>query len=202
MWDYHTSGMVGTRSIDKLRGAWDEQLRTCDHPDCGIVAEYRAPKSRDRLREYYWFCLEHVREYNRAWNFYSGMNQQQIETEVRHDTVWQRPSWPLGTRAGNGAHFAYQISGLKDHFGFFSDPSRAGADGNSNGQRFPADTPEGRALAAMDLEMSLTLTSLKTRYKELVKRLHPDANGGDTAAEERLKEINDAYETLRKAIST
>lgn len=192
--------MAGTRSIGKLRGAWNQQLRTCDHPDCDIVAEFRAPKSRDQLREYYWFCLEHVREYNRAWNFYVGMNEQQIESEVRHDTVWQRPSWPFGARAGNGAHFGFQFTGLKDHFEFFTESSKA--DGNTNGCRFPQNTPEGRALAAMDLDVSLTLTSLKTRYKELVKRLHPDANGGDKAAEERLKDINDAYQTLRKAISS
>lgn len=194
--------MVGTRSIDRLRGAWDEPLRTCDHPECDFTAEFRAPKSRDNLREYYWFCLEHVREYNKAWNFYAGMNQQQIEIEVRHDTVWQRPSWPFGTRTGVRAHFGYQFSGLRDQFGLFSDSPETDVHNTSNGHRYPENTPEGQALAAMDLDLSLTLTSLKTRYKELVKRLHPDANGGDTAAEERLKEINDAYETLRKAIST
>ncbi len=192
--------MARTRSIDRRRGAWNEQLRTCDHPDCDCIAEHRAPKSRDQLRDYYWFCLVHVREYNRAWNFYAGMNQHEIESEVRHDTVWQRPSWPLGARTGSAARFGYQMSGLKDQFGFFSDFPSSNGDEQPNGHRFPDHTPEGGALAAMDLDMPLTLTSLKTRYKELVKLLHPDANGGDTAAEERLKDINDAYETLKKAI--
>ena len=193
--------MSRTRSIDRRRGAWNEQLLSCDHPDCDCIAEHRAPKSRDRLREYYWFCLAHVREYNRAWNFYAGMNQHEIESEVRHDTVWQRPSWPLGARTGSAARFGCQMSGLKDQFGFFSDFPNSNSDEQSNDHRFPDHTPEG-ALTAMDLDMPLTLTSLKTRYKELVKLLHPDANGGDTAAEERLKDINDAYETLKKAISS
>ena len=58
-------------------------FRECDHPDCRALAEYRAPKSRDRLDEYYWFCLEHVREYNKSWNFCDGMNEEQIESEIR-----------------------------------------------------------------------------------------------------------------------
>jgi hypothetical protein len=194
--------MAGTRKIDRLRGVWNEQLRTCDHVDCDCIGEHRAPKSRDRLRDYYWFCLAHVREYNRAWNFYAGMNPHEIESEVRHDTVWQRPSWPLGARTENAMRFDYQMSGLNDQFGFISDSPQTDTGKNSNGHRFPEYTLEGGALGAMDLEMPLTLTSLKTRYKELVKRLHPDVNGGDTAAEERLKEINDAYETLKKAISS
>ena len=62
-------------------------FRECDHLDCRALAEYRAPKSRDRLDEYYWFCLEHVREYNKSWNFCDGMNEEQIESEIREDTV-------------------------------------------------------------------------------------------------------------------
>lgn len=194
--------MAKARSIYKLRSAWNEKLRTCDHPDCACSAEHRAPKSRERLREYYWFCLEHVREYNRAWNFYAGMNQHEIEAEMRHDTVWQRPSWPLGAHTENLTRFGYRMSSQEDRFEFFSDSSYPSMNGNPNDQRFGSNTPEGRALAVMDLDVSLTLTSLKTQYKKLVKRLHPDTNGGDTAAEERLKEINDAYETLQKAVST
>ena len=192
--------MSPIRSTDRRQSIWNEQLRTCDHPDCDCIAEHRAPKSRDRLRDYYWFCLTHVREYNRAWNFYAGMNKHEIESEVRHDTVWQRPSWPLGARAGDTARFDFQISGLKDQFGFFSKFPNPNSDEQINVHRFPDHTPEGKALAVMDLDIPLTLTSLKTRYKELVKLLHPDANGGDTAAEERLKEVNDAYKTLKKAI--
>ena len=60
------------------------------------AAEYPAPKSRDRLDEYHWFCLEHVREYNKSWNFCDGMNEE-IESEIREDTVWRRPTWPLGS---------------------------------------------------------------------------------------------------------
>ncbi len=65
-------------------------------PGCGAPGEYRAPKSRSNLNEYWWFCLEHVRAYNAAWDFYKGMTPGEIEAQMRADTAWQRPTWPLG----------------------------------------------------------------------------------------------------------
>ena len=70
--------------------------RCCDLPGCGAPGEYRAPKSRLNLREYWWFCLEHVRAYNSTWDYYKGMSPVEMERELRADTAWQRPSWPLG----------------------------------------------------------------------------------------------------------
>ena len=71
-------------------------------PGCGAPGEYRAPKSRRNLREYWWFCLEHVRAYNSTWDYYKGMSPAEFEQELRSDTAWQRPSWPLG-RLGSAA---------------------------------------------------------------------------------------------------
>ncbi len=79
----------------------DAPGRPCDHPDCPAAGEYRAPKSRTSLNQYWWFCLEHVREYNARWDFYKGMSATQIEAQMRSDTGWQRPTWPLG-RLGAG----------------------------------------------------------------------------------------------------
>ncbi len=166
--------------------------RRCDHPGCAEAGEFRAPRSRSALREYLWFCLDHVRIYNASWNYYAGMTPEEIEREIRSDTVWQRPSWPLGSRT-----FRYQAR-IKDHglFDFDDEPAgHAGAQGASR-HRQPA-SPEARALAIFDLSEPVSLSDLKARYKELVKRNHPDAHGGDKAAEERLKVINQAYSTLK-----
>ena len=65
-------------------------------PGCEALGEYRAPKSRRDLNHYWWFCLEHVRAYNSTWDFYKGMSPGEIEAQLRADTAWQRPSWPLG----------------------------------------------------------------------------------------------------------
>lgn len=198
----HTDTMTESHSIYRPNEEWTNQVRTCDHPNCTNAAEYRAPRSREELRSYYWFCLIHVRDYNKAWNFYAGMDQDQIESEVRHDTVWQRPSWPLGVHARHTTQLGYRLSQLRDHFGLFSNFLRSDGPGNMGSHQFQKFSPESKALATMNLYTPLSLTSLKARYKELAKRLHPDTNGGDPESEERLKEINEAYETLRKAISS
>lgn len=182
----------------------DAALRCCDHPDCGEVAEYRAPKSRNRLDDYHWFCLIHVREYNKAWNYYAGMSQEEIEWETRRDTTWQRPTWPLGMRAGGYRRFIKGATGIHDGFGSFTDGDDTRRHRDENGahaSRFHPSSAEAQALAVIELAPPLTLTRLKARYKQLVKLHHPDANGGDKAAEERLKDINEAYASLKKVLT-
>lgn len=168
-------------------------VRTCDRPGCTEEGTHRAPKARDRLNDYYWFCLDHVREYNRSWNYYDGMSDNEVEEDIRRSTTWNRPSWPFGTmKPGQGPRRR-----VNDPFGFMDDDE----EGGETRRRQPADTAEGKAAAILGLEPPFTLERLKARYKELVKKHHPDANGGDKAAEERLKSINEAYTTLRRFLS-
>ncbi len=149
---------------------------------------YRAPKSRSALRDYYWFCLDHVRVYNSTWNYYSGMNEEDVERERRGDTVWHRPTWPFGG--------GYRRERIRDPFGLFDEEPDA-----PTGAAPAAATPEAQAMATLDLTPPLSIAGLKKRYKELVKRHHPDANGGDKTAEETLKSINHAYDLLRQAVT-
>ena len=174
--------------------------RLCDHPGCAAGGDFRAPRSRLELTSYYWFCLEHVRAYNTAWNYYAGMNDTEIEAEIRRDTVWQRPSWRLGERHGPGprVHDAFGLYGDKDAENGRRRNGRGGSahDGFSRAADRAASARE-QALAVFDLEPPLTPVRLKARYKALVKEHHPDAHGGDKAAEERLKIINQPYATLK-----
>ncbi len=172
--------------------------RLCDHPGCAGGGDFRAPRSRLELDRYYWFCLDHVRAYNLAWNYYAGMSEAEIEAEIRHDTVWQRPSWRLGERHGPGP-------AIRDHFGVYEENGQARGGNRSNGHTgghardaaMRAASARDQALAVFDLEPPLTPVRLKARYKMLVKQHHPDAHGGDKAAEEKLKIINQAYATLK-----
>lgn len=161
-------------------------------PDCVAAGEYRAPRSRQALNEYWWFCLEHVRAYNASWDFYKGMSPAQIEMALRADTAWQRPTWPLG-RLG---HIADRLEEavLRDPLGALASARARPAPR----AEVPADLVE--PLATFGLAWPFTMPELKTRYKELAKLHHPDANGGDRAAEERLKVINLAYATLRRRV--
>ncbi len=170
----------------------------CDHPGCAAPASHRAPKGRSQLDNFYWFCLDHIREYNRNWNYCSGMSDTQVESEIRNDTVWRRPSWPLGSQ---GSSFKANAR-FRDDLGVFEAAASMNA---REEQRKRADRPKpdariGQALRIMNFDGPVTLTELKSRYKELVKRLHPDANGGDRAAEDKLKDINQAYATLKKIL--
>lgn len=162
-------------------------------PGCGAPGDYRAPKSRDSLHEYWWFCLEHVRAYNAAWDFYKGMTPGQIEAQLRADTGWQRPTWPLGRL---GARLDEDL--LRDPLHVLNARRRPGQPAAE-----PLVPPEIREpLATLGLGWPLTMIELKSRYKELAKQHHPDANGGDRAAEERLKTINLAYAAVRGRLAT
>ena len=170
--------------------------RCCDMPSCGAPGEYRAPKSRTNLTEYWWFCLEHVRAYNGSWDFYKGMSPAQMEAQLRADTSWQRPSWPLG-----------HIGGSAWDENMLHDPLRILATGGLNQRRAtppPHQTPTELRdpLETLGLPWPTTLDAVKTRYKELAKRHHPDANGGSRSAEERLKTINLAYAAVRSHLAT
>ena len=173
-------------------------LRHCDRPGCRESGDFRAPKSRDALAEYHWFCLDHVREYNRAWDFCAGMSPEEIERLVRADVTWQRASWPLG-RSASGGSVHIDPERIKDHLGLFGEEfwrKQARAE-----TKEPKPDPESNAKRVMEIKGSFTLASLKARYKELCKRHHPDANGGDKAAEERFKEVGQAYRTLLASLS-
>jgi hypothetical protein len=175
----------------------DTALRACDHPGCLEQGSHRAPKSRDRLRDYYWFCLEHVRAYNKAWDYFQGMDPAGIETVIRQDTVWERPTWPLGNwglgQAGNG-HRIPLDEAIARALGLAGERSRRES---RDPQWQLLSGPERAALAELDLATPVTLHEVKLRYKYLVKKLHPDANGNDPKAEDRLKRINAAYGRLK-----
>jgi len=171
--------------------------RCCDVPGCPHEGGYRAPKSRDHLRDYFWFCLDHVRSYNAAWDFYKGMSPDQIEAHMRDDTGWQRPTWPLGRLGGGMAEeeFVHDRLDILGAAGMRQGKRSQG--GPKNGA--PADLRQ--PLDTLGLSWPVSLDEVKHRYKELAKSHHPDANGGDRAAEERFKTINLAYAQVRSHLT-
>ena len=88
----------------------------CDKEGCGKPAEYRAPKDRT-LTDYYWFCLEHVQEYNARWDYYEGMSPLEIEEHLKQDVCWQRPTWKLGERGVDPSMFSDPLGIKKEAFG-------------------------------------------------------------------------------------
>jgi len=184
----HSSSMFG-EVPDVMADA-----RICDWPDCQGVGAYRAPRSRKDLNDFHWFCMDHVRRYNKSWNYYEGMSDKQVEADLRYDTTWNRPSWPF---ASMERPLNYKGPGpeMDDFGGAFGQTGEPEGDPGP-GRRFEPDSPQSQAMAVLDLTPPVTLEIIKRRYKELVKRYHPDANGGDKAAEEKFKQISQAYATL------
>ena len=186
--------MTDLRFLRAATALHDDPLHAggCAAPGCRADATHRAPKSRDELNRYVWFCLEHIREYNAAWDYYAGMDETQIEAHRRQDVTWRRPTWPLGSRQ----------AGSQDPWDMpFDDPFEIL--GERAERRAAPATPRtmtDEALDVLELSAPVTAEDVKTRYIELVKRFHPDANGGDKTAEERLKSVNEAYTTLKNGV--
>jgi hypothetical protein len=177
---------VSKTRVDEAAGGPE---RVCDFAGCKVAGEHRAPKSKTNLDEFYWFCLEHVAAYNRSWDYFTGMDQDEIEKFRTEAVTGHRPTWKLGERG----HKALMGGRVRDHHNLFEEPG--GRPGGSNFKAKP--TKEQRQhLAQLDLDETATLQDIKMRYKQLVKRFHPDANGGDKRAEERFKSINEAYSNL------
>lgn len=198
-----------TRDIDRIRirrrseRAAEPVTHACNWDGCKNPAPHRAPKAPERLREYYWFCGEHVREYNRTWNYFAGMNEREVQLYIKGNITGHRPTWSashgnpnLHNTSMTGRGRAAMARG--DRFSLFGDPS-----GSATAQNQPS--PPARkwpplvreAFICLNLEESATLKDIKVRYKELVKRFHPDAHGGDRATEGQLKQVIQAYNRLK-----
>lgn len=176
---------------DKLFETSDRpvRLRLCDHPDCGQAGEYRAPKSREKLSDYYYFCLDHVRQYNRAWDYFEGLSPEEIESYIRAATVWERETWPLGQRGPQEQHLREKA--LRDVFGDASCAEESAA-------LPPLPIAERHALAILELEPPVDFAAVKVKYHALVKKHHPDVRGATRDSGEKFKDISIAFATLRK----
>jgi hypothetical protein len=175
--------------------------RRCDHPSCRVAASTRAPKSRDMLGEFYWFCQPHAAEYNKNWDFFAGMNEKEVAEAQAARSYGDRPTWQFkasrfSREASSFSAKAGTGQGYADPFGIF------GAAKTREQAQAPArrlGKLERAAFAELDLSEEADSPQIRARYAELVKRCHPDANGGDRSAEARLQRVIKAYKTLQKA---
>ncbi|QRG08231.1 J domain-containing protein [Xanthobacter dioxanivorans] len=176
-------------------------LQGCQWPGCAAEGTHKAPKGRHQEGQYWQYCLDHVREYNHSYNYFSGMTDDAVCAYQKDALTGHRPTWKMGAKGSRtpGPPPPGGAEGMRDPFGFTAEMGGA----------FHADRPvpdgrivrttERRALEVMGLEMSAGATEIKARYKELVKLHHPDANGGDRSSEDRLRSVIQAYNNLKQA---
>jgi DnaJ-domain-containing protein 1 len=165
----------------------------CQWPKCPSDAANELPADPKRPGRTLWLCREHAREHNAGWDYFAGMDRQEIEQFRREDVTGHRPTWKLGSISGKGWRDPRFVNGWPD----FGVPPRgrpgtafAGAAAKNNG-------PVRDAMSIFRLDATATWSEVRSRYKELVKRHHPDANGGCKKAESKLKRINQAYGLLK-----
>jgi hypothetical protein len=192
----------------KPRHREEERVATpgCDWEGCGEHGLYRAPKGNRAEGQYHNFCLEHVRHYNSAYNFFSGMNADEVEAAVsRNAQTDGRPSWGLGTKPGSaGPRMPYgnmrnpEARRFADPLNIFARYARAQARNPQPQERArPIHEPDRRALETLGIHGAPRADEIKKAYKSLVKIHHPDANGGDRSSEDRLRTIIAAYTHLK-----
>ena len=173
--------------------------KPCDHPGCRRAGETKAPKSRHMLNEHYWFCQPHAAEYNRSWDFFSGMNEAQVRAYQAQSATGDRPTWSFEA-SRNSREAAAARAGAERQF---NDPLGIFAKARRKAEEAAVQRNLGKlernALADLDLDATAEAATIRARYIELVKRCHPDSNGGDRSAEHKLSRVIKAYQTLRKA---
>lgn len=180
--------------------AAESAVRTCAWEGCSAKAPHRAPKGRNQEGQFLWFCTDHIRDYNKNYNFFENMNEDDVRTYQRESGTGHRPTWKMGMNPeGMGGGRFQSDPAFNDPHGFFGQNSGIGPTDADGAPRRPARNAERQALRALGLDETATLTDIKTRYKELVKKFHPDTNGGDRAAEDQLQKVIQAHDYLKKS---
>ena len=175
--------------------ASDVSNRRCDFPDCKLQGAYRAPKSPDLLDEFFWFCKDHIREYNLKWNFFQGTTDEEFQKVLDKDRVWERETKPFSQKDDGRA---WARLGVNDPLSILGsnatqNPGRAPT-GNATRKLPPT---ERKAVEILDARDTWTKTEIRKQYKSLVKDLHPDMNGGDRSDEDRLQEVVWAWDQIK-----
>jgi hypothetical protein len=177
-----------------MSGAFETADKPCDYPGCKEKAAFRAPKSPDLLDEFFWFCKDHIREYNLKWNFFQGTSDEEFQKFLDKDRVWERETKPF-SRIGDGN--AWARLGVNDPMALLGEKAtqNPGRVQSTATRKLPAT--ERKAIEILDARDTMSKTEIRKVYKGLIKVLHPDMNGGDRSHEEQLQEVVWAWDQLK-----
>lgn len=206
---------LDSKYFDRIRMKPDEdqllrdRVPTCEWLDCERPGKFPAPMGRSREGEYHYFCLDHVRQYNKSYNYFSGMEDSELISSHRQALYGDRPTWRLGrnswvhVRGGRNRHEARHNGGFR-YNAHFIDPFDLVGDGDtgtrsSEPPRRLAHNAERKALRVLGLDENAHPKEVKLQFKRLVKLHHPDANQGCREREEKLIEIIQAYDYLKNS---
>ncbi|HLQ19692.1 MAG TPA: DnaJ domain-containing protein [Tabrizicola sp.] len=183
-----TSGRRG------MSGAFETADRPCDYPQCKEKGAFRAPKSPDLLDEFFWFCKDHIREYNLKWNFFQGTTDEEFQKFLEKDRVWERETKPF-SRIGDGN--AWARLGVSDPMALLGEKATQNPGRVQSAATRKLPPTERKAIEILDARDTMSKTEIRKVYKGLIKVLHPDMNGGDRSHEEQLQEVVWAWDQLK-----
>ncbi len=205
---------INSKYFDSIRIGGKKKAETkssvpdCRWDGCLKPGTHKAPVGRDREGEYFHFCIDHVREYNKSFNYFSGVSDGEAARLQKEALTGNRPTWTTSSNASSGASrtspdMARMRSGSAAYHNRMRDPFNLFKDEKDNARaaaqlRKPRAL-EAKALGTLGLDASATSDDIKTKYKELVKQHHPDANGGDRASEDRFRDVIQAYQLLKSS---
>ena len=194
----------------RIRPSCEETRETqepaCERPGCAAGGLYRAPKGRGKEGQYWRFCLDHVREYNHSYNYFAGMSDAAVSAFQKDAVIGHRPTWAMGANAAPRTRAPGNPEAPPRDWEYFDPLGVLRSAGVEQGRRAAPEPkrrrysgPVRQALDMLGLEDTADAATIKAQYKALVKRFHPDANGGDRSFEERLRDIIKAHDTLKTA---
>lgn len=190
------------RPAARFHGRVEGTGRGCDHPACEGPGEFRAPPAEGHgagghrgPSAFRWFCLDHVRAFNAGYNFFDGMTADEIYREQHPLSGWERESRPFARAAGDPgprwADYSDPLDAIAARYRRTHAPERT--DGK------PLSGQDRESLGVLGLPADADRSALRKRYSELVRRYHPDRNGGDRSHEDQLQKVIAAYQQLRQA---
>ena len=172
-----------------MSGAVETSTKQCEHEGCEEIGKYRAPKTRDTKDDWWWFCKDHIREYNAKWNFFEGKTEAELEAAMASDAA---PTKPFRKTVEERAWARLGIEDAHQVLGGNATQNKGRA---ASGRRLPPT--EKKAIDILEVSDQSTKAEIRKAYKKLIKVLHPDMNGGDRSQEEQLSEVVWAWDQIK-----
>ena len=161
----------------------------CEWENCMEVGNYKAPMEKDNSKNYRWLCVEHIKLFNKSWDYFDGMSEEEIIKFLKSDVTWHRPTQKFGS-PDNFFNILWN-NALNDKFKIFNENKST----DVNIRKLCKQDKD--AFNVMGLEFSADLLTLQKKFKTLVKKFHPDRHSGNKIYEDRLKKITLAYSHLK-----
>lgn len=189
------------RAEKARKSAPKEVVEACAHPGCIEPGEYRAPKSRKHADQenpqgrFQHFCLDHIREHNSKWDFFATMTPKEVEQFQREAITGHRKTKPVGLKASVKYRNFTDAIDPRDAWLFGMDEETFKR--KTEAPKPPIPKKERWAMSVFDMDFPFTQADVKTKYRQLAQRYHPDKTNGDRTLEEKFKEVTEAYGVLK-----